>query len=670
MITKEDILSKVNSYDILNHYLQGYHNQSRLTSGFSFSNPFLAGKQKTPSFNIFVDVPTGEWLFKDFATDDKGSCFDLVMKLHSLTFSETLQKVAQDFGLPSGSIHPTVISQPPPSPIAPKEYAIDECEFSEEDKAYWSQYGITGKVLSQFGVCSLTTYTREKVKGKSHIISRRDNQPMFCYKNDGWAKIYQPLCDKKYRFQYLGYKEKDFVFGYRQLPQKDKLVIITGGEKDVLTLTGLGYNAIALNSETAQLDHQVAESLKKRFDNVVVLYDTDDTGKKQSILLADEHSFLVYHLPEVDGSKDISDFVKNKYDLTLLHEHLSKLPPKELDIDRCVYTAVELLEMGDVEQKYLLAPIFPQKGTAVLAGRPDTGKSQFARQMCIEVAIGSSKFIDFDLTLVHKRSIYVTTEDGLDATKFLISKQHKGLEKKANENLRFIFADTLEQEEIINELNKQLVLAPADLVVVDSYGDIFKGNDSNNNMMMRNTVKTFDAIAKKHKCLILFVHHINKGSYKSSPRQENIQGGSGLMQKVRLGIQLTDGDNGTRYFSVVKGNYCPKEYKQNSLILEFSEESFLFNNTGKLIPTDEIGSQENIGTRTDSFDATVEYAQQIFEEGVKSYGTFVRQFRELSGKSEATAKRAHKKLVDSNFIVECNGGYRLNSDDEDEDLPF
>ena len=114
-------------------------------------------------------------------------------------------------------------------------------------------------------------------------------------------------------------------------------------------------------------------------------------------------------------------------------------------------------------------------------------------------------------------------------------------------------------------MDNQLTIAAADLVVVDSFGDIFKGGDTNNNMAMRNTVKIFDKIAKNHNCLILFVHHINKGAYRQAPGQEHIQGGAGLMQKVRLGIQLSEGEDNTRYFTVVKGNYCPKEYKQNKL---------------------------------------------------------------------------------------------------------
>jgi RecA-family ATPase len=203
-----------------------------------------------------------------------------------------------------------------------------------------------------------------------------------------------------------------------------------------------------------------------------------------------------------------------------------------------------------------------------LAGKPDTGKSQFARQLCIQVALGLTTLLIL-INPIHNRSIYVATEDNLEATRFLLSKQMNGLNSVPKENLRFIFADTMEQEEILKELDKQLTEAPADLVVVDSFGDIFKGGDSNNNMAMRNTVKIFDKIAKNHNCLILFVHHINKGAYRQAPGQEHIQGGAGLMQKVRLGIQLSEGENNTRYFTVVKGNYCPKEYKQNSIILGF-----------------------------------------------------------------------------------------------------
>ncbi len=51
--SKEDILNKVTSYDILNHYLLPFHKEHKLIGGKNINNPFLAEKQNTPSFNIF-----------------------------------------------------------------------------------------------------------------------------------------------------------------------------------------------------------------------------------------------------------------------------------------------------------------------------------------------------------------------------------------------------------------------------------------------------------------------------------------------------------------------------------------------------------------------------------------------------------------------------------------
>jgi KaiC/GvpD/RAD55 family RecA-like ATPase len=347
--------------------------------------------------------------------------------------------------------------------------------------------------------------------------------------------------------------------------------------------------------------------------------------------------------------------------INIPEDDLQSDAPKKQNKEKVVYNAVELITMGSIEPKYLMSPIFPQKGTTVLAGKPDTGKSQFARQLCIQVALGEKKFLDFDLTPVHNRAIYVATEDNQEATTFLVGKQFKGLDKEAVENLRFIFADTMNQEEILKKLNTELKFCPADLVVVDSFGDIFKGGDSNNNMAMRNTVKLFDKIAKRHDCLILFVHHINKAAYKQAPGQEHIQGGSGLLQKVRLAIQLSEGEGNIRYFSVVKGNYCPKEFKQNSLVLNFSEETFLFTSTGKTKLTNEIGMQINKTYKNGKHNELQELGTTILNDKLVSHGDFVKQFREITEKSEPTAKRAIKALVTSGFAEKHQGNYRLKN---------
>ena len=661
--SKEDLLAKVTSYDILNHYLQPYHNSGRLLAAKNISNPFQAEKQETPSFNIFPTMGTGEWRYKDFATGDDGSCFDLVMKLFNLSFPEALQKINSDLTLLLDATQEPIKSNRQLAQEVTK-FEIKRKQFNDAEKGFWLKFGIDEQTLKRFNVSSLEEFSTTSKIGNPYTTKSSFDKFIFAYESDNWVKLYKPLDEKKYKFQYLGTKAQGFIFGWKQLPVSGELLIITGGEKDVMTLAAKGFNAITLNSETATLPKSIVDELKLRFKTILVLYDNDETGLKQSNILAVAHGLHRLVLPTLQNNgKDISDYFANGETLekfnALLLTAIQTPAPVELDVEKSVYNAVELLARGEVEQQYLMEPIFPQKGSAVLAGKPDTGKSQFARQLCIQIALGEKTFIDFELNPVHNKSIYVATEDNEDATRFLINKQFGGLGKQAVENLRFIFADTMNQEEIIKNLNEQLTLEPVDLVVIDSFGDIFQGNDSNNNMAMRNTVKTFDKIGKEHNCLVLFVHHINKAAYRVAPGQEHIQGGAGLVQKVRLAIVLSEGEGNIRYFTVVKGNYCPKMYKENSLELNFSEETFLFSNTGKLIPTNELGTSTETNNKEEKYNELETIAMSIFGNNLVSTGNFVKQFCEITGKSIPTAKRAHANLIKFDLIEKFNGVYRL-----------
>lgn len=261
----------------------------------------------------------------------------------------------------------------------------------------------------------------------------------------------------------------------------------------------------------------------------------------------------------------------------------------------------------------------------------------------------------------------MATEDGMNACGKLLRTQLAGLNQSATNNLSFIIADTLDQEEILKLIEAELKKAPCDLVVVDSFGDIFKGGDTNNNMAMRNTVKIFDRLSSRYNCLILFVHHINKGAYRQAPGQEHIQGGAGLVQKVRLAIQLTQGDGNLKHFTVVKGNYCPREYKTSAIELEFSEETFLFSPTGKVIPIEQLGDQPAKDEKDVKYNELTAIADEIYGDKILCYSAFVKAYCEATNKSVATAKRNHAALVKLQIIVECQGGYRLTNYPPDDD---
>jgi KaiC/GvpD/RAD55 family RecA-like ATPase len=681
-ISKEAILAKTSSYEILNHYLQPYHNEgAKLRYGVNISNPFLSEKQDTPSFNIFHSSKTNEWLYNDFATGDSGSCFDLVMRLNNESFPEALERINRDFCLMLENNQQQKSSTPPP-PSTPKtetvkkDFSATKRDFTANELEYWQKFGIGIETLNKFKVTPLSEFSSVSKDGKPYTIKEKPDKFIFAYDHGNWMKLYKPLDEKQYRFQYLGTKPPNYIFGFELLPEKGDLVFITGGEKDCMSVWQKGFCAISLNSETATLDKAITAELKQRFKDFVILYDNDATGIKQAQSLSLQHGLKNLTLPALpDNGKDISDFFATGGTIETLQkwiaEALKKPDVNPIEEDKCTYNAVELLALGSPDPDYLLDKLMHRIGTAVLAGKPDTGKSQLARQLCVQIALGYGDFLGFNINAIHNKAIYVATEDSKESTTFLLHKQLEGLQKQPTENLRFIFGDILTQTEIIAELEKALTEAPVDLVVIDSFSDVFTGTDSNNNMAMRNTVNTFDRVAKKYKCLILFIHHTNKGSYRLAPAQEHIQGGAGLVQKARLAIQLSEGEGNIRIFSIVKGNYCKKEIKDNSMELHFSEETFLFTFDGKLVATKDMGTQSEPKKKELKFAEIKNLVSSILGSKPLSYTHFIDAFCSATEKSPSTAKRALNDLKEIGFIVEANSLYRLNDKtDENKDTPF
>jgi hypothetical protein len=311
-MSREQILAQVNSYTILAFYLAPFHNEPQLIQGHNISNPFLSEKQKTPSFNIFCDQKGGhEWKFKDFATGEQGSCFDLIMKLFNLDFIEAKARICQDFNLSDPALK-TVNRMEPTKPMSEKkstDYSIKPKDFTKQELDFWSRYGITINILNKFKVRSLAEYSAKNKEDKPYTLRSDNNKFIFAYDQGDWCKLYKPLDDKKYRFQYVGEKPENFVFGLKQLPEKGHFVFLTGGEKDVMSLAAKGYNAISLNSETAKPTTELLSDLRSRFAEVVILYDNDKTGIEQGKELSSAFGLSRVILPELaNNGKDISDF--------------------------------------------------------------------------------------------------------------------------------------------------------------------------------------------------------------------------------------------------------------------------------------------------------------------------------------------------------------------------
>lgn len=266
---------------------------------------------------------------------------------------------------------------------------------------------------------------------------------------------------------------------------------------------------------------------------------------------------------------------------------------QEENPDRKIKRASDLIKRGVKEIPMLFAPVFPRVGVALFAGSSDAGKSMLLRCMSICTATGRD-FLGWKYRGIHRSCIFVATEDDEEATAYLLAKHEKTYGDPADDlnRLRFIF----NSENVVSELDTELTIEPADLVIVDAYSDVFDGKEQNNAAQTRAFVNKFKALAEKHQCLFLFLHHTGKRTEDLAPSKNNFVGSQSLEASVRLGIELrVDRTNPElRHFCIVKGNYLGSQYKQSSFVLKM-DENFVFNETGDRIAFENLALNPNQG---------------------------------------------------------------------------
>ncbi|WP_159257227.1 AAA family ATPase [Tenacibaculum maritimum] len=265
------------------------------------------------------------------------------------------------------------------------------------------------------------------------------------------------------------------------------------------------------------------------------------------------------------------------------------------------YSGLKLFEMDYTELPTLLEPIFPKVGLASLIGSSDTGKSTFLRQLALSIALGLDNFVGYKINSNTRNVIFISTEDDPSSTSFslkkplqkILSKNHQ-LNKSQLNHFKFIFdVDLSEKSErnLIKILNKDLSEVGADLIIVDAFTDIFSG-DINSSTKVREFLNLFSKIAKKHNCLILFLHHTGKKTDKYAASKNNALGSQAFEAKMRVLLELKHHPSNEyqRTLSITKGNYISTEIKKHCKVLDFDEENLLFSYSGENILVDKLYS--------------------------------------------------------------------------------
>lgn len=399
MIDKKQILDLTQGgLNVFSHYLGFQVNVHK-----NFLSPFYDDKK--PSCHIYFDAKSDCYKFHDYGDPRySGDCFWFVGEMYNLTsredFRVILQQIVSDLSLPIrnedlfGKVKLTKpIHKAKPAPLQEENkerktqpYSIELIPYTSRFLEYWGKYGINEKTLSKYSVINLQKFSSINKEGNPFTLTAKNTEPIFGYQGNNFIKVYRPF-STRLKFLYGGSKPSLYCFGLDQLPAKGDVVFITGGEKDVLSLSAHGFNAICFNSETAQIPERIIEGLSLRFKHIVLLYDVDETGireaSRQKIALA-EYKVSSLRLPLVGSKceKDISDYFALGHTAKELKDMLSQLLEElysetlmimkscEMDYSNPPNTSKSIVSVNEV-------PIGTQDNLLCITGGEGTGKSHY-----------------------------------------------------------------------------------------------------------------------------------------------------------------------------------------------------------------------------------------------------------------------------------------------------
>lgn len=310
-ITKTGILKYIDEVQIYSFYIG---------KDIEINQPILSPlrEENNPSFAFFIGL-NNEVLFKDFVIGG-GDCVRFVEILFNISYFEALSKIAIDLGISDKFIiKPMKKTSGFKTSIAKNTLIKNKQSITLQKKrrdwkrydiAYWKQFGIDIKTLEKYNVepieyIFINNNPIAVEKFAYCFIEHKDNTETY--------KIYQPY-SKEYKWR-TNHNSSTWQ-GWENLPEKDNILIITKGLKDVMSIVSTTpYASVALQTESIKPKDHIINQLKSRFKNIYLLYDNDfdsevNWGQKFAIELVHNYNIENIMIPTKYKCKDYSDLWK------------------------------------------------------------------------------------------------------------------------------------------------------------------------------------------------------------------------------------------------------------------------------------------------------------------------------------------------------------------------
>ncbi len=303
-------------------------------------------------------------------------------------------------------------------------------------------------------------------------------------------------------------------------------LLICEGEKDAISANCYGFPAITMTSGAGGIPKDI--SPLRPFNNIVICYDADESGRKGAIKLAKKlyHKNIKLKILELPDKMDITDYFvagNSFHDLYGLIDatRLFGTKPEDFGGDP-MYKVFDFMDKFQKKVEYICDEILLEDGRTSVAGGTNVGKSLFALQFGICVAMGVP-FMTFQVPkarrvlLVQFEMMDAMVTDRLNPMVNALVEKYPGKQEILAENLTIVSADKKQLfENAYEKITGNLTAAsePFDVLIIDN---LYTSSnvDTVKNDQLRNLISTIEDIKKEFNLAILVVAHHKKMAEKA-----------------------------------------------------------------------------------------------------------------------------------------------------------
>ncbi len=303
-VSKEYILSKIDEGDIYSFYLPKLVFNKRMLSPFR--------KEENASFVVWWRNKT--YSHKDFGDERyKGRAFELVMQLFSLTYPQSLEKIASDFGLTDcqSAEYKRIISEnkgikeeKPPVIIqvkakkfgTPHEKYLSEFHISPTSRFLFSDTKVVA--VSQWAVNRLKMPLGGKEIAFAYVLSKEGKE---------YVKIYRPHAPKKEKW--TSNIPFNFLHGLDNLKDCETGVITKGVKDAMLIWEHITKNVCCVQAEDpAAISQETIDYINANCKRVFVNFDGDAKGVASCQKITKQTGWGYINPPKKLLEQGITDF--------------------------------------------------------------------------------------------------------------------------------------------------------------------------------------------------------------------------------------------------------------------------------------------------------------------------------------------------------------------------